>query len=195
MTNPPTRARLVGCVSLALAVASGAVLAAVPSTASAQPVERGVISEQIHETVTDFCGLPGLTVTSDVTIEGTYSITLHQPGDPAYYAEHVTIDQVVTNPDNGRSTRVHGRSLSKDVVVHQDGNVLTLIFLVTGGSSLYGPDGKLIAKRSGQMRFRTVVDNNGTPADPDDDVEISFELLKSTGPNDNYCDQAPLLLG
>ena len=56
--------------------------------------------------------------------------------------------------------------------MRQDGNVLTLIFLVPGGSSLYGPDGKLIAKRSGQS-VRTVVDNDGTPADPDDDVEIS----------------------
>ena len=38
------------------------------------------------------------------------------------------------------------------------------------------------------MRFRLVIDTNGTPSDPEDDFEVSSELIKgSTGRNDDYC--------
>jgi len=191
ITTRPVRA---GGLASAFTIATVTVLSQIPS-ASAAPPERGVIADEFHDTVDDFCGVEGLTVTSDVTIAGAYSVKVHQPSDPAYYAEHFTVDQVVTNPETGLSTEVFGRSLSKDVVIRQEGNILTITSLTTGNSSLYGPDGQLLAKRSGQLRFVAVIDNGGTPDNPDDDVELSFELIKATGPNDNYCDFAPLLLG
>ena len=43
--------------------------------------------------------------------------------------------------------------------------------------------------RPGQVRFRFVIDDNGTPSNPDDDFEVSSELIKlSTGRSDDYCD-------
>ena len=47
----------------------------------------------------------------------------------------------------------------------------------------------------GQVRFRVVVDTHGTPSDPDDDVELSFEQIKgSTGRTDDFCaDVVPAL--
>ena len=47
----------------------------------------------------------------------------------------------------------------------------------------------------GQVRSRVVVDTHGTPSDPDDDVELSFEQIKgSTGRTDDFCaDVVPAL--
>ena len=56
---------------------------------------------------------------------------------------------------------------------------------------LYGPDGKAIARNPGQTRFRIVVDHGGTPNDPEDDTELSFEVARdSTGRNDDFCEAA-----
>lgn len=53
----------------------------------------------------------------------------------------------------------------------------------------HGPNGKAIARDPGQVRFRFVIDDNGTPSNPDDDFEVSSELIKgSTGRSDDYCD-------
>ena len=56
---------------------------------------------------------------------------------------------------------------------------------------LYGPDGKAIARNPGQTRFELVFDDGGTPADPLDDVELDFRVVKeSTGRSDDFCTAA-----
>jgi hypothetical protein len=53
---------------------------------------------------------------------------------------------------------------------------------------IYNSDGKAIARNPGQFRAEAVVDHGGTPNDPSDDTEISFEVLKeSTGRTDDFC--------
>ena len=81
------------------------------------------------------------------------------------------------------------RVLNKDLHVTDNGDgTLTIVFLATGPSSLYGPDGKAIARDPGQVRFEFVVDHGGTPTDPSDDVELSSTQIKgSTGRSDDYC--------
>ena len=38
------------------------------------------------------------------------------------------------------------------------------------------------------MRFRIVFSDNGTPNNPDDDFDVSFDVVKgSTGRTDDYC--------
>ena len=50
------------------------------------------------------------------------------------------------------------------------------------------PNGKAIARNPGQVRFELVLDHGGTPTDPSDDVELSFELVKgSTGRTEDFC--------
>ena len=66
------------------------------------------------------------------------------------------------------------------------------------GSTLYGPDGKAIARNPGQIRFEFLVDHGGTPSDPSDDVELGFlgDVKGSMGRTDDYCAAAlPILLG
>ena len=54
-----------------------------------------------------------------------------------------------------------------------------------GGSRYYDNAGNLVLKDPGSIRFVIVIDYNGTPADPEDDVELSFDVLReSTGRND-----------
>jgi hypothetical protein len=44
-------------------------------------------------------------------------------------------------------------------------------------------------RNPGQVRFEVVVDHGGTPSDPADDTEISFEVVKeSTGRTDDFCE-------
>ena len=38
---------------------------------------------------------------------------------------------------------------------------LTVILLLTGNATLYGPDGKALARNPGQVRFRAVLDHGG----------------------------------
>jgi hypothetical protein len=79
--------------------------------------------------------------------------------------------------------------VDKDLHVTDNGDgTLTVVILITGPSTLYGPDGKAIARNPGQVRFELVVDHGGTPTDPSDDVELSFTQVKgSTGRSDDYC--------
>ena len=62
--------------------------------------------------------------------------------------------------------------------------------LGTGNDVVYGPDGKAIARNPGQTRFELLLDDNGTPSDPDDDVFLAdLGIVKgSTGRTDDYCD-------
>ena len=54
---------------------------------------------------------------------------------------------------------------------------------------IYNSDGEVIGRNPGQIRFEIVVDHGGTPTDPTDDTEISFEVVKeSTGRTDDFCE-------
>ena len=62
----------------------------------------------------------------------------------------------------------------KDQRVTDNGDgTLTILVLATGNSTLYGPDGKAIARNPGQIRFEFLVDHGGTPTDPSDDEDSS----------------------
>ena len=63
--------------------------------------------------------------------------------------------------------------------------------------TLYGENGKAIARNPGQIRLELLVDHGSTPNDPSDDVVLSEELVKgSTGRSDDFCEAAvPALSG
>ncbi|WP_336033640.1 hypothetical protein [Geodermatophilus sp. FMUSA9-8] len=170
--------------------------AAMTGGALAEPPVRESIDDAFTDVVTDFCGEPGLTVDVEGTVTGRLQITRHGRDGLAYFAEHLVVELTLSTPD-GAVTEVD-RVLNKDLhVVATDGNTLTIETLSTGNATLYGPDGKAIARNPGQVRFVFVVDDNGTPADPDDDTEISQVQTKgSTGRSDDFCDAAvPVLQG
>ena len=106
-----------------------------------------------------------------------------------YFAEHVIVETSFTNPDTGATMTTVERSVSKDLHVIDNGDgTLTVVVLATGNYTMYGADGKAIGRNPGQFRFELLVDHGGTPTDPDDDVELDFQVLKdSTGRSDDFC--------
>lgn len=73
--------------------------------------------------------------------------------------------------------------------------------LAAGSSKYYGPDGKLLLRDPGQIRFELLIDHGGTPTDPSDDEEIDFlgVVKGSTGRNDtegrDFCDDVHEFIG
>jgi hypothetical protein len=103
--------------------------------------------------------------------------------------ENVHITGTLTNLANDRTLTDDSRTVSKDVHVTDNGDgTLTILVLATGNFTLYGADGKAIARNPGQVRFELLVDHGGTPGDPSDDVELAFTLVKeSTGRSEDFC--------
>jgi hypothetical protein len=166
-----------------------AALATTLVPAAAAPVERGEFHDVFTGVIDDFCDVLGLTVTFEAVVDGTFSVMSHGPDGLLFYAEHGSFSLTTRNPANGLGVLEETHFVEKDLHVIDNGDgTLTILFLVTGDSTLYGPDGKAIARNPGQVRFEVVVDHGGTPTDPSDDVELSFNQVKgSTGRTDDYC--------
>jgi hypothetical protein len=177
--------------TLALCVIAAVSLAA---AASAAQISSGTFHEEKSFVFHDFCGVSGLTV------EGTHVIDLRvqvvdrsQGTAPPYFLEHASSTDVFTNPDNGKSVTQMLNALQKDLRITDNGDgTITITALATGNAVLYGPDGRAIARDPGQIRFQILIDTAGTPADPDDDVELAFlgVVKDSTGRTDDFCDAA-----
>jgi hypothetical protein len=155
--------------------------------AAAKVIDRGVIQEEYSETVDDWCGQEGLSVDVQGVVHIRFKVTSQGRQRLVHFHDNVSVDE--THTANGVTTRYVERTLFKDLKVTDNGDgTLTIVVLATGNATLYGPDGKAIARGPGQVRFRLVVDHAGTPTDPDDDQVISFEQIKgSTGRNDDFC--------
>jgi hypothetical protein len=158
---------------------------AAPATAA--PPTRFVEDEPFNDTITDFCGVTGLTVVDAGVFHSDGMIRRTRAGLDAFL-EHITVDETITGP-TGRSVRIHTAIVQKDLKIRDNGDgTITVVQLLTGPSSVYGPDGKAIARDPGQVRFRIVISDNGTPDNPDDDFDVAFDLIKgSTGRSDDYC--------
>jgi hypothetical protein len=170
-----------------LGVVLPTVLAAAP--ASAKPIEREEFHEEFTEVIENFCDVPGLTVIQEGVVDGRFRVNTHGQEQLPYFANNVDFTATLTNPATGLSVRQVERSIFKDLSVDRDGDILTIVALATGNATVYGPDGKAIARNPGQVRFRIVIDTNGTLFDPSDDEELSFEQIKgSTGRSDDFCE-------
>ena len=158
--------------------------------ASAAPVERGEFHDVFTGEIDDFCDVPGFTVSFEAVVDGSFSVKTHGPDGLLFYKEHASILQTTTNLANNLSVVEKTHVVDKDLHVTDNGDgTLTIVILITGPSTLYGPDGKAIARNPGQVRFEAVVDHGGTPTDPSDDIELSFTQIKgSTGRTDDYCE-------
>ena len=172
---------LVAAVALALGVP---LLTVAPATAS--PPHFDTISEPFSDQFEDFCGVEGLTVDQTGVFQSRRKIRTNRSGI-VYFLEHITTDETLTGPSG--VVTVHTAFIAKDLKIVDNGDgTLTITQLLTGPSSVYDEDGKAIARDPGQVRFRIVLDTNGTPGDPEDDIELSFEVVKpSTGRSDDYC--------
>lgn len=155
----------------------------VGSPASARIVEKGSFHDEFSDTDDNFCDA-GLSVDFHATVDGRYQINTRGPRSLGYYLEHVSVVNVFTDRATGQiATDIQPNTVGKDLSITDNGDgTLTIVVLLTGGNRTYGNDGSLIARNSGQVRFRNVVDAETFE-------EISSELIfGSTGTNDDFCE-------
>jgi hypothetical protein len=183
------RSRTLLGATLALG-ATAAVMLAGP--ASAGQVVRETIHDEFTEVGTDFCDREGLTVEHAFVLDARVHIVPHGRDRLAYFLQHGKQTDVFTNLANGRSVTAVARVIEKDLRVTDNGDgTLTVLIIATGNAVLYGEDGKAIARNPGQVRLELVVDHGGTPTDPTDDLDVSFEVVReSTGRSDDFCEAA-----
>jgi hypothetical protein len=173
---------------LALGAAAAAILAA---TAGAGPPFRETIHDEFEFVDDNFCDA-GLTVEVAVVLDIRVHANPHGRDRLVYFLQHGTETDVFTNLENGKSIRSFSRVIEKDMRVTDNGDgTLTVLIQATGNATLYGEDGKAIARNPGQIRIELLIDHGGTPNDPSDDVVLAEELVKgSTGRSDDFCEAA-----
>lgn len=180
----PRRSTTGGAIA---ALTVGVLLSASPA-AAAPPSQ---ITEPIDFTVTvdDFCG-SGLSV--EIVGDGEERVQVAERRGETYFSGHLRLDETLTNTETGATITSTIITRSKDLRVTDNGDgTLTVLNFATGFFMVYDSEGRIIGKNTGQIRFQTTVDLNGTPDDFDDDTLISEELiLGSTGTNDAICEVA-----
>ncbi len=179
------RLRLATILALA-----GVAAVAFAAAASAGKVSREAFHDERAFVLENFCDVPGLNVQVQVDADIRVQIVLHGRDQLAYFLQHGTRTDVLTNLANGKSVTSVAHVTEKDLRVTDNGDgTLTVLVLATGNAVVYGPDGKAIARDPGQTRFELLVDDGGTPTDPSDDEVLDFRVVKdSTGRSDEFCE-------
>jgi hypothetical protein len=189
------------------AVAAAGVIAALGVVALAGPAQAGPPLEQenFHDDFTDveenFCDVEGLSVEIHGVIDGTFKFNTTGKNDIPHLVttNHGTVS--FTNLTTGKSfTNVfNGVDKTLEITLNDDGETVTVVELITGGSKWYGPDGKVFDD-DGQIRLALVIDFGGTPFDLSDDVILDEQLIfGSTGTNDtegrDFCEDFLAITG
>ncbi|MDQ3671807.1 MAG: hypothetical protein M3364_05110 [Actinomycetota bacterium] len=181
--------------SLALGITAAVTFAAAAS--AGQIFSEHFRDAKDSEIISNFCGAAGLTVEFATTADGHVHAVTHGRDGLAYFGAQIRQTEVVTNLANGNSVRSASTFVDKDLRVTDNGDgTLTLLILATGNAVLYGDDGKVIARNTGQQRVEILVDHGGTPSDPRDDEFLEFlgVVKDSTGRNDDFCEFAVPML-
>jgi len=165
-----------------LAIA-GTVLASTPATA--RPIDKGHFHDIFTSDVYDCDGTPAQ---DSGDVSGNFVFNQRGSSPFPYNRESVRGTVVTTNlATGGTYTNVFtGNSRDHTIVDNGDGTITITVF-ASGGSRFYDADGKLVLKDPGQFRFAFDIDYNGTPGDPNDDIEVpdSFRVVRSsTGHSD-----------
>lgn len=181
-------------VSVLAGIAALAVGAAAP--AAAEQIERGRFHDVFVSDPYEDCGL---TLQDSGDVHGSFVGTRRGSDGLAYFTENVHGTITTTNLANDLSyTQVFNEG-HRDLQVTDNGDgTLTVTVLATGGARVYGPDGKIVARNPGQVRFQLLIDNGGTPGDPTDDEFLEFlgVIKGSTGRNEEFgCEQIVELIG
>jgi hypothetical protein len=180
--------------TLVLAATAALMLTA---AASAGQVSRETIHEEDTLVLDDFCEVEGLSVELSFVLDLRVHAVPHGRDRLVYFLSHGRQTEVITNLANDRFVTTAAKVIEKDLRVTNNGDgTLTILILATGNATVYGQNGKAIARNPGQTRFELVVDHGGTPNDPADDEELSFRIVKdSTGRSDDFCGAVVPALG
>jgi hypothetical protein len=163
---------------------AGALVTSTPATA--KPLDKG----RFHDVFTEFftCESTGTPVQNDVDVWVNFNFNQRGSSPFPYHRESVHGTNVFTNLDTGGTfTNVFSVNGKDHVITDNGDGTITILVIATGGSRWYDTDGNFVLNDPGQVRFSFDVDYNGTPSDPEDDIEVpdSFQVVRdSTGRND-----------
>ena len=176
------RLALLGVLSALLEIGLMAPAEAAPPTRITEPVDFTFMDD-------DFCGA-GLSV--EVMGVGEERVQVAERRGETYFSAQVNLDVTYTNTATGVTITTREISRFRDLHVTDNGDgTLTVVNFGTGFAMQYDSDGRIIGKNTGQLRFETTIDLNGTPDDFEDDTVISESvILGSTGTNDDFCEVA-----
>ena len=162
---------------------TGSALASTP--AMAKPIDKGHFHDVFTSDVYDCDGIPAQ---DSVDVSGNFVFNQRGSSPFPYYRESVHGAVVTTNLDTGGTfTNVYTSNSRDHTIVDNGDGTITITSFRSGGSRFYDADGKLVLRDPGQVRVAFDVDYNGTPGNPDDDIEIpgSFRIVRpSTGNSD-----------
>jgi hypothetical protein len=159
------------------------VLASTP--AIAKPIDQGHFHDVFTSDPYDCDGIP-----AQDAVDVHVNFTFNQRGSSPfpYYRESLHGTGVTTNLETGGTyTNVFSSSSRDHTIVDNGDGTITITVFASGGSRFYDQDGNLVLKDPGQVRYAFDIDYNGTPGDPDDDIEVpdSFRIVRpSTGNSD-----------
>lgn len=179
--------------SVAILALAATVATTLAASAAAGVLFRDTFHEEGTVVLEDFCEVSGMTVEIAFSTDGRVQAVPHGRDRLAYFLEHLKGRNVYTNVDNDKFVTETFTVVNKDLRVTDNGDgTLTILALATGNGTLYGEDGKAIARNPGQVRVAFIVDHGGTPTDPSDDVFLEdLGLVKgSTGRTDDFCEAA-----
>lgn len=189
-----------GLTSLALSVTVAA--------AGAKPLVRAHFHDVGSVEIPDFCkdepddGDSGLKVREDFDVSGNFMINSHGSAGLPYFSNTVHGTDSFTNLANGKSFTIVFNFVEKDLKVTDNGDgTLTILVNAAGGQRIYGPNGKLLFRDPGMVRYEFLIDHNGTPTDPQDDEFVEFLgiVKESTGLNEtegrDFCDDIRTFIG
>ena len=162
---------------------TGTALASAPATA--KPIEKG----HFHDVFTsDVYNCDGTPAQDSGNVSGNFVFNQRGSSPFPYYRESVRGTVVTTNLDTGGTfTNVFTANSKDQTIVNNGDGTITITVFASGGSRFYDTNGKLVLRDPGQFRFAFDIDYNGTPGNPDDDVEVpdSFRIVRtSTGHSD-----------
>jgi hypothetical protein len=180
------RSRLIKLAAVAGLTAP--LLAGVPA-ASAAPPYREEIVEPFSNLIDNYCGVTGLSVVDAGTFRSSLQVQTRNSG-LEYFLEHIRVSETVTNAADpaGPAVRIETAFIQKDLKLTQGADgTFTILQLLTGPSTAYGPDGKAIARDPGQIRFKIVIAADGT--------ETVTVDKPSTGRSDDYCEAIVGVIG
>jgi hypothetical protein len=168
-------------------VVVGTVLASAPATA--RPIDKGHFHDVFTSDVYDCNGTPAQ---DSGDVSGNFVFNQRGSSPFPYYRESVHGTVVTTNLETGGTyTNVFTSNSSDHTIVDNGDGTITITEFASGGSRFYDADGKLVLKDPGEVRFAFDIDYNGTPGDPDDDIEVpdSFRIVRSSTGNSDFSDR------
>ena len=136
------------------------------------PPERIAIDE-VEELDIPLCGID---THVRLVEQGTLTVRSRGPSGIAYFAERLERDAYNTNVETGLTVHVSQRFRPRDQRIVDNGDgTLTIHWQATFTQSDHAPDGSVAFRTAGRQTGIIVVDDGGTPSDPDDDEVISEE--------------------